>query len=84
MPTNQKRKEITKAEIEKFGHSVTNIWNIKQYTTKLPDFMFFAELQPARNKKNILNVDQTVHKRRLENTQMCKLPKESSCQLQRM
>jgi hypothetical protein len=41
--------EDIKAEIEKLGHSVTNIWNIKQYRTKLPLSMFFVELQPAPN-----------------------------------
>jgi hypothetical protein len=28
--------EEIKTEIEKLGHTVTNIWNIKQYGTKLP------------------------------------------------
>jgi hypothetical protein len=41
-----------KTEIEKFGHQVTNIWNITQYRTKLPLSMFFVELKPAPN--NIL------------------------------
>jgi hypothetical protein len=39
--------EEIKAEIEKLGHTVSNIWNIKQYRTKLPLFMFFVELKPA-------------------------------------
>jgi hypothetical protein len=28
----------------------TNIWNMKQYRTKLPLSMFFVELKPAPNK----------------------------------
>jgi hypothetical protein len=36
-----------KAEIENLGYKVANIWNIKQYRTKLPLFMFFVDLQPA-------------------------------------
>jgi hypothetical protein len=38
--------EIT-AEIQKLGHTITNIWNIKQYRTKLSLFMLFVELKPA-------------------------------------
>jgi hypothetical protein len=32
--------EEIKTEIEKLGHRVTNIWNIKQYRTKLPLHVF--------------------------------------------
>jgi hypothetical protein len=32
--------EEIKAEIEKLGHKVSTIWNIKQYKTKLPLSMF--------------------------------------------
>jgi hypothetical protein len=50
-----------KTESEKLGHMITNIWNIKQYRTKLPLFMFFfLELKPASNNKGILNVDISV------------------------
>jgi hypothetical protein len=48
--------EDIKTEIEKLGHSVTNIWNIKQYRTKLPLSTFFIELQPAPNNKDMFNV----------------------------
>jgi hypothetical protein len=48
--------EDIKMEIEKLEHSVTNIWNIKQYRTKFPLSMFFVELQPALNNKDIFNV----------------------------
>jgi hypothetical protein len=43
-------------EIEKLEHMVTNIWNIKQYRTKLSLLMFFVELKPAPNNKYIYNV----------------------------
>jgi hypothetical protein len=46
-----------KTEIEKLGHTVTNIWNIKQYGTKLPLSMFFVELKPAPNNKDIFLVE---------------------------
>jgi hypothetical protein len=49
--------EDIKVEIEKLGHSVTNIWNIKQNRTKLPLSMFVLELQPAPNNKDIFNVE---------------------------
>jgi hypothetical protein len=42
----------TKIEIEKLGHTVTNIWNIKQYRTKL-----FQDLKRAPNNKDISNMD---------------------------
>jgi hypothetical protein len=41
-------------EIENLGHTVTNIWNIKQYRSKQPLSMFFVELKPALNNKDIL------------------------------
>jgi hypothetical protein len=45
-----------KSEIEKLAHTVTNIWNIKQYWTKLLLSMsFFIELNPAPINKVIFN-----------------------------
>jgi hypothetical protein len=55
MPYSINPREI-KTEIEKVGHMVTSIWNIKQYRTKLPLSMFFIELKPALNNKDIFNV----------------------------
>jgi hypothetical protein len=46
-----------KVEIEKLGHTVTNIWNIKQFHTKLPLSMFFVDLKPAPNNKDIFLVE---------------------------
>jgi hypothetical protein len=46
-----------KSEIEKLGHKVENIWNIKQFQTKLPLSMFFVDLKPAPNNKDIFNVE---------------------------
>jgi hypothetical protein len=46
-----------KTEIEKLGHTFTNIWNIKQYRTKLPLSMFFVELKPALSNKDIFNIE---------------------------
>jgi hypothetical protein len=48
--------EEMKTEIENLGHTVTNIWNIKQYRTKLPLSTFFVELKPAPNNKDIFKV----------------------------
>jgi hypothetical protein len=45
------------SEIEKLGHTVTNIYNIKQHLTKLPLPMFFVDFKPATNNKDILNVE---------------------------
>jgi flagellin-like hook-associated protein FlgL len=46
-------------EIEELGQMVINIWNIKQYRTKTPFSMFFVELKPASNNKDIFNVEYT-------------------------
>jgi hypothetical protein len=46
-----------KSEIINIGHKVANIWNIKQYRTKLPLPMFFVDLKPAPNNKDILKVE---------------------------
>jgi hypothetical protein len=46
-----------KSEIEKIGHKVANIWNIKQFQTKLPLSMFFVDLKPAPNNKDIFDVE---------------------------
>jgi hypothetical protein len=45
------------SEIEKLGHTVTNIYNIKHHLTKLPLPMFFVDLKPATNNKDIFNVE---------------------------
>jgi hypothetical protein len=51
-------------EIEKLGYTVKIIWNIKQHRTKLPLSMFFVDLKPAPNNKDIFNV---------EHIQQCKI-----------
>jgi hypothetical protein len=48
--------EEIKTEIENLGHTVTIIWNFKQYRPKLPFSMFFVERKPAPKNKNICNV----------------------------
>jgi hypothetical protein len=49
--------EEIKTQIEKLGHTVTNICNIKQYRTKLPLSMSFVELKRAPNNKDAFNVE---------------------------
>jgi hypothetical protein len=49
--------EEIETEIVKLGHTVTNIWNVKQYRTKLPLSMFFVELIPAQNRNAIFNIE---------------------------
>jgi hypothetical protein len=46
-----------KTEIQKVGHTVANIWNIKQYKPKQPLSMLFVELNPAPNNKDIFNAE---------------------------
>lgn len=45
-----------KTFIEKFGHKVRNISNIKSYLTKEPLSMFFVDLEPKDNNKEIYNL----------------------------
>jgi hypothetical protein len=48
-----------KSEIEILGHKVSNIWNIKHPQTKQPRWLFglfFINLLPAPNNKDIFNV----------------------------
>jgi hypothetical protein len=44
-------------EIEKLGHIVTDIFNIKHHSNKLALSMFFVDLKPASNNKDIFNVE---------------------------
>lgn len=48
--------EGIKNKIEKMEHKVTNVWNIKQRTSKMPLPMFFVELKAKTNNKDIYNV----------------------------
>jgi hypothetical protein len=45
--------EDIKTEIEKLWHTITNIWNIKQYKTKQPFSIIFLDLKPALNDNDI-------------------------------
>jgi hypothetical protein len=49
--------EDIKTEIAMLGHKVFNIWNVKHYLTKQPLSMFFIDLLPAPNNKDIHNVE---------------------------
>jgi hypothetical protein len=49
--------EDIKNEIARLGHKVSNIWNVKHFLTKQPLSMFFIDLLPATNNKNIYNVE---------------------------
>jgi ribosome-associated translation inhibitor RaiA len=45
------------SKIEKLGHTITNIYNVKHHLTKLPLPMFFVDAKPATNNKDIFNVE---------------------------
>jgi hypothetical protein len=45
-----------KIEIEKFGHTVVNIFNIKQNQTNTPLSLFFVDLKPSENNKDIYQI----------------------------
>jgi hypothetical protein len=46
-----------KSEIEKFGHTVVNIFNIKQTRTNIPLPLFFVDLKPNENNKDIYQIE---------------------------
>jgi hypothetical protein len=46
-----------KIEIKKLGNTVTIIWHNKQYGTRLPLSMFFVDLKPVPNNKDIFNME---------------------------
>jgi hypothetical protein len=55
--TLQSTPKELKLKSKKLEHSVSNMWNIKQYKTKLPLSMSFVELKPAPNNKNMYEVE---------------------------
>lgn len=55
MHSSTDTEEIKKA-LADLDHTVTNIWNIKQTSSKKPLDMFVIELQPKNNNKEIYNI----------------------------
>lgn len=53
--------EEIKKEITENGHTVTNIWNIRQRATKKPLSMFFIEVEANDNNKDIYNIQKLLH-----------------------
>jgi len=49
-----------KSEIESLGHTVMNIYNIKQSRTNTPLPLFFVDLKPSANNKDIYLIE-TLH-----------------------
>jgi hypothetical protein len=49
--------EEIKLEIEKTGHKVRNIMNVKHRITKEPLSLFFVDLEPQHNNKEIFKVE---------------------------
>jgi len=49
-----------KSEIESLGHTVVNIYNIKQSRTNIPLPLFFVDLKPSANNKDIYLIE-TLH-----------------------
>ena len=45
-----------KKSIEEYGHTVVNVWNIKESKTKNPLPMFFVDLQKNENNKDIYEI----------------------------
>jgi len=49
----QEKVDAIRKDIEKLEHTITNIWNIKKQGTKMPLNMFYVELKPEHNNKDI-------------------------------
>jgi hypothetical protein len=50
-----------KQSLQELGHEVINIWNIKQRGTKIPLPLFFIDLQPKANNKDIYGINLLLH-----------------------
>lgn len=50
-----------KTEIETHGHKVTNIWNVKQRSTKKPLPIYFVEIEANTNNKLIYDIKTLLH-----------------------
>jgi len=46
-----------KPEIEKFGHTIVNIFNIKQNRANIPLSLFFVNLKASENNKDIYQIE---------------------------
>lgn len=53
--------EVIKNEIEKYGHSVCNIYNLQNRMTKKPLPLFFIDINPQANNKEIFNITKLFH-----------------------
>jgi len=49
--------EDIKLTIEHHGHTVTNVYNIKQQRTNIPLSLFFVDLKPNENNKDIYQIE---------------------------
>lgn len=50
-----------KQEIEEYGHTVKNIYNIKHRINKTPLPLFFVDIAPAPNNKDIYNITELAN-----------------------
>ncbi|OWR42620.1 Nucleic-acid-binding protein from transposon X-element [Danaus plexippus plexippus] len=48
--------DLWKEALEDLGHKPTNIWNVKNYKTKQPLPIYFIDLQPDINNKDIYTI----------------------------
>jgi len=46
-----------KTAIEQFGHTVVNVFNVKQTRTNVPLSLFFVDLKPSDNNKDIYKIE---------------------------
>jgi len=52
----EKKINAIKRDIEEIEHKITDIWNINKCGTKAPLNIFYVELKPENNNKNIYEV----------------------------
>jgi translation initiation factor 2 alpha subunit (eIF-2alpha) len=46
-----------KSAIEEFDHMVVNVFNVKQNRTNIPLSLFFVDLKPSENNKDIYQIE---------------------------
>jgi translation initiation factor 2 alpha subunit (eIF-2alpha) len=46
-----------KSAIAEFGHMVVNVFNVKQNRTNIPLSLFFVDLKPSENNKDVYQIE---------------------------
>jgi hypothetical protein len=51
------QQELVIQDIERMGHKVTKLWNIRQKVSGKPFLLFFLDIEPAANNSEIYRIE---------------------------